>query len=183
MNEDVFVYRVDAEDRLASVSENWVTFAQDNAWAGRCSPDKVLGQVLWTFIQDRETRHLYTEIFKRVRMGKGAGPIPFRCDSPQERRFLQLVILPLEQGHIEITSRIVRREPRERVDLLDTALPRSGKLIRICSMCKKIAVNPDEWVDMEDALARMRLFEADSFPGLTHGLCPVCYRIAMSDLE
>lgn len=178
---EVFVYRIDQADIITSVCDNWKSFATDNAWAGECSPENVVGHVLWDFIQDRETRHLYMELFKIVRAGKGAGPIPFRCDSPRERRFLELLLSPLPDGRIEITSTIIRSEPRDHVKLLDNQTPRSGELVKICSMCKKIAVAEDEWVEMEEGLARLKLFEADKMPGLTHGLCLPCYRVALAE--
>ena len=183
MNKDVFVYSVDEEDIIASVSENWQLFAHDNAWAGKCKPENVVGQLLWDFIQDAETRHLYKEIFNSVRIGRRLGPIPFRCDSPQERRFLELLLRPLSGGQIEISSTIVRRELRAPVGLLDNETPRSKKLIRICSMCKKIAITENEWIAIEAGLQKLKLFEAEEMPGLTHGLCPACYTTAMAEID
>ena len=183
MNEDVFVYSVDEEDIIASVSENWQLFAHDNSWAGKIKPENVVGHLLWDFIQDAETRHLYKEIFSRVRIGKRLGPIPFRCDSPQERRFLELQLTPLSGGQIQIASTIVRRELRATVGLLDSEIPRSKVFIRICSMCKKIAITEDEWIEIEAGLQKLKLFEAEEMPELTHGLCPACYKAAMAELD
>lgn len=183
MNEDVFVYSVDEEDVIASVSENWELFAYDNAWASNCKPEDVVGNLLWDFIQDAETRHLYKEIFYRVRTGKRLGPIPFRCDSPQERRFLELLLMPISGGQIEISSTIVRRELRAPVDLLDSETPRSNAFVRICSMCKKIAITENEWFEIEAGLQKFKLFEAEEMPGLTHGLCPACYTAAMAEMD
>ena len=78
MNEDIFIYRVDNRDIIVSVSRNWESFARANAWGSELSPENVVGHLLWDFIQDFETRHLYKELFRRVRAGKPAGPIPFR---------------------------------------------------------------------------------------------------------
>ena len=183
MNEDVFIYRIDNRDIIVSVSRNWGAFAHANAWGSELSPENVVGHLLWDFIQDFETRHLYKEVFRRVRAGKPAGPIPFRCDSPQERRFLTLLLSPLPDGQIEITSTIVRTELRNLIRLLDKDMTRSNDLIRICSMCKKIATTQSKWVEIEEGLAQLRHFEADEMPRLTHSLCPGCYQIIISDLD
>ena len=91
MNEDVFIYRIDNRDIIVSVSRSWEAFAHANAWGSELRPENVVGHLLWDFIQDIETRHLYKELFRRVRAGKPTRSIPFRCDSPQEHRFLKLV--------------------------------------------------------------------------------------------
>ena len=50
-------------------------------------------------------------------------------------------------------------------------------------MCKKIAIPQNEWVEIEEGLAQLRIFHADEMPGLTHGVCPACYQVAMADLD
>jgi hypothetical protein len=69
MDEDIFIYRIDSNDIIISVSQNWESFARDNAWGSELSPENVVGHLLWDFIQDIEIRHLYEEVFRRVRAG------------------------------------------------------------------------------------------------------------------
>jgi len=176
------VYRIDSSDIILDVSDNWLSFAYNNAWHSLCRPEDVVGHKLWDFIQGIETQHLYAEMFRKVRSGIHCGPIPFRCDSPRERRFLELLLVALTDGQIEITSRIVRTEPRDAVGLLDVESDRSSELVTICSMCKKIETSPRAWVEIEEGLAQLRLFELDEMPQLTHGLCPDCYSLAMAEL-
>ena len=73
----------------------------------------------------------------------------------------------------------VRTERRDPVRLLDKDMPRSSDIIRICSMCKKVSTALNKWVEIEEGLAQLRLFEASEVPRLTHGLCP----IIMADLN
>ena len=116
-----------------------------------------------------------------MRSGRGSRPIPFRCDSPVERRFLELLIKALPDEQVEITSKILRREPREPVKLLEADTPRSKDLLKICSMCKKIEISPGQWAEIEEGLFHLRLFEADEMPQLSHGLCHQCYRAVMEE--
>jgi len=183
MTEDTLVYRIDGADIIVSVSDNWHVFADDNAWAGDVRSESVVGHRLWDFIQDLETRHLYQEVFHRVRAGKSCQPIPFRCDSPSERRFLEITFKAISDGQINITSRIIRTERRSPLRLLEIDTPRSSDLLTICSMCKKIKVLPEQWEEIEDALIHLRLFEADEMPMLTHGICPGCFQVAMAELD
>jgi hypothetical protein len=183
VKEDTFIYRIDSTDTIVSVSDNWHVFADANAWGGAVRPEDVVGHKLWEFIDDHETRHLHQELFRRARSGTHSRPIPFRCDSPRERRFLELLIVALPDGSIQITSTILRTEPRSPVSLLDAGSPRSPDMVTVCSMCKKIRVSPQQWAEIEDGVARLRLFEADRMPRLTHGLCHSCYEAAMADLK
>ena len=181
--ENMFVYCIDEADIIVSVSPNWESFARENAWASELTPNKVVGHPLWDFIEDPETRHLYQELFKKVRTGKSCRSIPLRCDSPRERRFLSLGITLQQDDHIEITSTILKTERRDPIRLLEKDQPRSTDLLRICSMCKKIAATRNNWVEIEEGLAQLKLFEARMVPQLTHGVCPDCYQSAMADLD
>jgi hypothetical protein len=183
MSEETFVYCIDDADVIVSVSGNWSDFAADNGWGRDFGPDDVVGKSLWSFIHDFETRHLYEEVFGRVRRGAPCGPIPFRCDSPEARRYLELLVSLRPDGNLELVSIIRRVERRDPVLLLDAGVERSEELLRICSMCKKIAAGEGRWVEVEDGLARLRPFEADRMPRLTHGVCPDCFRIATSALD
>lgn len=182
MSKDVFIYRIDSTDTIVSISDNWCSFADANAWGTSLRPEDVVGHKLWDFIQDLETQHLYQELFRRVRKGIPSRIIPFRCDSPSERRYLQLLIESLPDEQIEITSKIVQTEPRSPVRLLNADTSRSTDFVTVCSMCKKMKVSPGQWAEIEEGLARLRLFEDDQMPQLTHGLCPSCYNVSMAEL-
>ena len=180
MSEDALIYRIDSADAIVSVSRDWYAFANGNAWDSYLHPEKAVGHKLWHFIQGLETQYLYHELFLRVREGRPCHSVPFRCDSPRERRFLELVIDALPNGRVEFTSRLLRTEPRSRVRLLDVGRPKSSTdLLTICSMCKQIEVSPGQWAEIEDGLVRFRLFEAEKMPQLSHGLCHSCHQLAM----
>lgn len=183
MSKDVFIYRLDPADTIISVSDNWRTFAAGNGWNNPLRPEDVVGHKLWEFIQGPETRQLYQELFRRARAGGPSRAIPFRCDSPAERRYLELLIRPLPDRQIEIISTILRTEPRSPIHLLDAGRSRSADFVRICSMRKKIMVSPQQWTEIEEGLARLRIFEADQIPQLTHGLCLSCYQMALRELD
>lgn len=182
MNENVFIWRIDGNDTIIGVSDNWQSFADANGANGSLHPDNVLGRELWDFIDGMETRQLYRELFRRVREGALSGCVPFRCDAPGERRYLDLLVEALPDGHIKLTSTLLRTEPRDQVGLLDVETPRSKGMLTVCSMCKKIKVAPDNWVEIEEGLAQLRLFEADEMPQLSHGMCTPCWQTAMAAL-
>ena len=60
--------------------------------------------------------------------------------------------------------------------------PSNGKLLRMCSWCKKIEMDQTRWSEVEDAVDELRLFERDKVPGITHGVCPSCSDQLMASL-
>lgn len=168
-----FHYRVDSDDRIRFVSAEWLAFAQDNA-APTLGPDAVLGQSLWKFVAGRETQHLYRLLFAAARREERILTVPFRCDSPSTRRFMELEIAPLADAALSISASLLREESRSPVELLDPRAPRSDDFVVICSWCKRVLVPPDEWAEVEAAIRGLGLFEATRLPSLTHGLCGAC---------
>lgn len=176
-------YRIDAQDRLIRVGEPWQRFAEHNQGPPELSrPEAVIGRSLWDFITGIETRHLYQHLVSRARTGVRLSAIPFRCDSPQERRFLTLDIRLLGGQELEFRSTLVRSERRSALRLLDLQVPRSLQVVRLCSMCKAIALPPDRWLELEEGLQALRIFEEERMPQLTHGLCPPCFQRSMAVL-
>ncbi len=133
----------------------------------------MVGQPLHGFITDMETRHIYDLLLHRVRKTGDAVVVTFRCDAPALRRFMELRVAPWSDGGVELDCRLVRREPREAVALLDPTHDRSSEFLTICSWCKRVRVGA-AWVEVEEAVERLALFHADRLPQLTHGMCPGC---------
>jgi len=180
---ETYRYRIDGDNVIIGVSDNWLSFAEKNGGDGRCHPNRVVGMSLLDFVQDMETVHLYEIIIEKVRKTGKPAKFPFRCDSPGTRRFMELVVIPREGGGVELASRAIRTEPRPLVRLLEDDAERSEDFLRVCSMCKKVALSEDRWVEAEEAVTALGLFEKDRMPQLTHGICPACYARAMAELD
>lgn len=172
---DAFLYRIDADAHFTLIDDAWLAFARQND-AEYLTPATVLQRPLWDFISDIETRHLYEILLEQVRAQQAPVSIPFRCDSPTCRRFMNMTILPVRAGGFEFRTRIVRQERREAVRLLEVAAARSEAFLRICSGCKHIALSPNGWVEVEEAVRVLNLFGDRRLPQLTHGICPDCKR-------
>lgn len=180
---ETYSYTVDKNDIIVGVSENWRMFAEQNFDEPTCFPENIVGSSLWDHIYDLETKHLYEIILQKVREHKRPAAFPFRCDSPEKRRFLKLSITPIDDDSVNFKSEIIKEELREPVDLLRHDIERSNEFIKICSICKKIAITDIEWEEVEIAVQKMKLFEMEVVPQLTHGICQSCYQVAMAELE
>ncbi|MBN2725850.1 hypothetical protein JXR74_00620 [Candidatus Mcinerneyibacteriota bacterium] len=178
-----YSYRIDSQDRLIHVDEQWIDFAREN-WDPDFQVSSVIGVSLWDFIRDETTRHLYQAIVAKLRSGdKTEYKIPFRCDSPNRVRDMEMVVKKGESGGITFTSILKREQKREAVAPHICARLDEGPVIRMCSWCKKIYHHEqDEWLTLEEALQRIRYFEKGKLPYVTHGICEECRESLLKNL-
>ena len=179
---ETFTYLIDSQDRFVEVDENWLRFAQENGARHLARREAVLGRPLWDFIVGQETRHIYELMLAKVRMLQVTLQVPFRCDSPGCRRFMEMQISPEAQGGVRFTTWIVRLEHRAPVGLLEASEDRSSEFITICSWCKKVQIAPGTWAEVEEAVRALDLFASPRLPQLTHGMCPSCKEFYMQQL-
>ena len=166
-------YRLNAQDQISSVNQEWVSFAEANE--GRTLlPPEILGRPLWDFIADVETQHIYRVIHRRVRTLRVPVRLSFRCDGPERRRLLQLDILAGDGLELLYRVRTLKEEIRPSVPLLDPRRPRSETFVTMCAWCKRIAASPRRWLEVEDGVAALGLFDETRPPQITHGVCEEC---------
>ena len=182
-NELLVRYAIDVEDKISFFDEGWCRFAEANDGAELTRP-AILGQSLWDSITDPTTRQIYQQIVSRVRLGKLAR-FTLRCDGPAFRRRLEMTISAASDGAVEFETRALHVEDREPVALLSRRTTRSTDLLRTCSWCNRIDVGfgSNDWVEVEDAMKHLRLFELEQLPHLTHGICEDCYASMTSAAE
>lgn len=173
------IYRIDGQDRIVFVNEEWDRFAQANDGESVLSA-RILQRPLWDFISDMTTQELYRQILQRVRSGR---PIrfTFRCDAPHFRRTLQMDIHLVEGDTVELRTQTLAEERRQPIqfETLQDRVP--GDLLRMCSWCKKVHVE-GAWEELEVAVERLQLFQRPRPPLITHSVCESCYHTMLDML-
>lgn len=172
-------YQLNDHDEIVFVNESWDAFARASDSEDLVAPH-VLGRRLWGFITDATTRQIYLDVLKRVRSGSRVR-FQFRCDTPSRRRLLEMDVSQVA-GTIEFRSRVIWEEEREYQVLLEPDRPASNEFLHVCAWCKKVDIGA-AWVEVEDAVSALRLFERPLLPQLTHGICQACYRDMMEIIE
>ena len=165
-------YRIDRYDIIRFVSPSWDHFARKNN-GGDILAAAILGRKIWDFVANVETRHIYQTVVAKLRAGQASARFPFRCDSPDRRRFMQMEMKLADDNGIEFVSEILREETRGPIPLLDQLSPRTGKHLSMCSWCKKIEV-AGAWLEIEDAIIALNLFESTIMPQVSHSICDPC---------
>ena len=168
-----FIWIIDGADKIVHVNDAWLAFAAENT-APQLTASVVLDQHIWRFIQGQETSYLYQQIFSRVRDGKAPVTFPFRCDSPDCRRFMEMELALLPGDAIQFTAHILREEWRDPIDLLDVSRDRNREFVKVCSWCKKINIPGRGWGEIEAAIMALDLFGHDPMPRMTHTICDSC---------
>ena len=78
------------------------------------------------------------------------------------------------------SARLRGEERREQFQpLLAAEAPRSKETLTMCGWCDRFLVG-GEWVEVEEAAARLRLFELPSLPTISHGVCPDCTEMLLA---
>lgn len=90
----IYTHRVDAQDRITDVSDNWDAFAASNGAPDTCLSHNVLGTKLWDHIRDGETGHLYETLLAKSRETGKSITVPIRCDAPEFKRHIEMPVDP-----------------------------------------------------------------------------------------
>lgn len=166
------LYRLNERDEIVFVNDAWETFASSNA-GGHLSGARVLGRPLWDFITDPATEFLYREVLARIRDGRIVSFV-FRCDSADCRRRMDMEVSGEAGGGARFRVRTLSEEAREPQLLFDPDRKNTGELLRVCGWCKKVDVG-EQWVEVEEAVAALGLFDRSLLPDVTHGICESCF--------
>jgi hypothetical protein len=172
MSTQALSYAIDQQDHLIKVDEGFYGFAEENGWddAGTC-----LGRPLWSFVAGEDLRKVQRLLLRRIRDEVGDVELPFRCDGPEVRREMEIRIKAGRGGRAVLFSATVRAEEErdEPQPLLDPAVPRGPETLAMCGWCDRFEVE-GEWVEVEEAVRRLELFDRPELPSLSHGICPDC---------
>ncbi|MBN9420684.1 MAG: hypothetical protein J0I12_34885 [Candidatus Eremiobacteraeota bacterium] len=147
-------YRLDSQDRISAVSENFDQFSRDNGGPEQLSRE-VLGRPLWDFVEGEDLRVFLKSILERAQ--QGTVRIPMRCDSPGQLRLLEMQVTPDRQIHF------LELKLRDRPEA-----PAEDRLVTMCSWCNTMETEVG-WLPLD----LMAHFSVPS-EKITHGICPQC---------
>jgi hypothetical protein len=120
-------------------------------------------------------------LVRRLRREHRSVELPFRCDGPGVRREMNLRVASQSSGRFVLFSARLSSEERrpEPQPLLSPEAPRGEETLVMCGWCDRFLV-AGEWVEVEEAVARLGLFQLDEMPAISHGVCPACGEMLMA---
>jgi len=169
---DRWFYTLDGDNRIIEIGPGWDEFALANDCPA-AMVERVLNRPLAEFVAGREVLQLLHELIELARSRGGVRPIGFRCDAPGLQRMMEWRAERGADDEVLVHTRLLGTMPRRRNPILDVALPHADELLSVCSWCKRARLE-DDWVDTDEAAARLGVFLRDRPPAITHGICPAC---------
>ena len=167
-------YVIDANNRLVDVDRDWDSFLSHNGGAAHAASQQVLGQPLDQFLAGDATKMFVRAALDAARLLGQTRALPYRCDSPSERRQFEMVISPVGNGHVKVEHRLLSSQART----TRPSAPAQPTALWRCSQCLAVrhAGSPD-WLSTDVA----GLDVAHSGATGTHGplaqdVCPSCAR-------
>jgi hypothetical protein len=167
-NDLITEYRVDAEFRICSVNEAWHRFYKENG-DGR-SPQAFVGDLLFEHISSAEMRDLYRKIFARVARSGAPMTFPFRCDSQDVKREMEMTVSTSSQGGFDFQNRIIHIERFPPGTQTASALP---EMLCVCGWCDRVKVE-GQWIELPLAMSVLNPFSRTQTPQISHGICSEC---------
>jgi uncharacterized membrane protein len=171
-------YAIDQDDYLVKVDEGYHRFAAENGWE---RSGESLGRSLWDFVAGQELKQLQRMLLRRIRGEARQVELPFRCDGPEVRREMDIKIAAGASGRLVLFSASMRSEERrpQAQPLLSADAERNDDTLTMCGWCDRFLVG-GEWVEVEEAAARLGLFQRRELPQISHGICPDCTELLMA---
>jgi hypothetical protein len=181
-------YWLDNDNIICKVNESWDTHMDPSSWAERASSDVIIGKHLFDFVCDDVTRMYIATMIESVRLIPRTIVRPYRCDSPDRKRFMKMIISPEQDGLVCVSHELVREEPLPNPVLFKTLTENEIKvnsnkkpgasgldyLIR-CSICNSLKNRRTGIWQEVDTLATIT--KGTSKPlTVVYGVCPICMR-------
>ena len=147
----VLTYIIDDSDKVVSINSEFTAFAKEgNAASLEYS---VHGKSIWNFIGIDKLQILYMQLFDGVRKKQKEVNIHFRCDNAKVMKFMNMIIEPMPENALKISTKVLREITRKKA--LGREVFYLGILngIPMCSNCNKIKIDPPiGWIEIEKAL-------------------------------
>lgn len=165
-------YVLDRNGRILDAGGDWDQFALANGADGAVAR-KTIGTTLWENVAGFETQSYLNALFFAVRSLLDTISLPYRCDSPTERRLFNMTIAPADNLELPVDHALVSCSSNRQLPAVSSFTGRHSAVK--CSVCCSFKVGKT-WVDPFTSP------DPIDFPeGL--GVCPECKRTASQKIK
>ncbi len=128
-------YTLDVDDRIIRLAHDWDSFAIEND-GQRAVSDRVLGHVIWKFVDGDEVKLYLHAILFAVRNWQKPLRLPLACHATDKRRHFEMRVTP--QPALGLTVRMLQGSHGGSPGQPPQA---AAGLLHLCAICGE--VNPD----------------------------------------
>lgn len=133
-------YWLDADDRIVGVCGAWDRFARENDGGSALAAD-VVGRPVWRFMTGDQTRMWLDALLQRVRLNGKPIERPYRCDSPDQKRFMRMTISSAGSGRLQLHHSVLHTESIANRLNLRYSMLNEDRIFTRCSICNRLRVN------------------------------------------
>lgn len=131
------VYWINRNMEITAVAGPWDHFAQENDGADVASAN-VLGRSIWAFVTGDPARMWVETLFQLAAVTGTMVERPYRCDSPDLKRFMRMRVIPEGAGVLRVEHELLHTEKQQQpVTIRSARNPAASGLLR-CSVCGRI---------------------------------------------
>jgi hypothetical protein len=105
-------YVIDAKNCVVDVDSDWDSSLSSNGGAAHAARSQLLGRPLDQFLAGDATKMFVRAALDAARLFGQTRVLPYRCDSPTERRQFEMVISPMSGGHVKVEHRLLSSQAR-----------------------------------------------------------------------
>lgn len=165
-------YWLDEDNRIEQVSgPTWDRFAAENRGDALLG-ERVLGRSLMDFIAGDTTRMWVHAVISYARLLGKAVSREYRCDSPDERRYMRMDIEPLGDGRLRVDHWLLRTESVPAPIDFQTATEAERAAFHRCSICNRVRIR-GFWVEAHPAVFEHLGTEDATLP-VVYAVCDDC---------
>ncbi len=141
------IYWLNQDECIAKVCSQWDQFAYEND--GKVVvQSRVASRPIWDYISGDATKMWLRTLLNLCRVRNAPVERPYRCDSPEKKRYMTMTIFPEEGGKLRVEHRVKKEEERSKPVYI---APGTGnKLCFRCSICGRIKKD-EQWYEPDDS--------------------------------
>ena len=164
-------YWLNASDIIVNIGPGWDDFALQNN-ATNLDVTRVIGRKLLNFVQGDTTKMYVRTILQSARLTRRPLVRNYRCDSPDQRRFMEMRLSMEDNGLLKWEHRLLRTENMMRsLSFFPAAGLAAAKCVVRCSMCNRLK-SASGWQE-PDVAPLPTPMAGESIP-VIYGVCPDC---------
>ncbi len=162
-------YVIDKHNVIVEVGGWWDEFALENG-APELISEKVVGRPLSAFITGDATQLLVNSLLELVRNGCSPVRIPYRCDAPGVRRYMEMTLERLAGRAVELRHSVSNTAPmRNKLHFVSGG---ARSFVKRCSSCNRLNAGGG-WSEA-DAAVEAELVPPTGIIDVAYGVCPDC---------
>jgi hypothetical protein len=167
------IYKVDHDDVVSEVSSGWDDFARLNNGIEACR-EYIIGRPIYNCIAGSEVESFYQQVFDKTRSSGVPISVPFRCDSPSDKRFLNLTVTDYGKGVLECNSKTLAVVPRaEPIEVMLVSGGVSAAALYMCGVCKAVHLRANLWRELDTVSSLIDPGSLRKRP-FVQTICPSC---------